>query len=58
MYYVTFNAITDALEIATELPLSRERERLLYVLKNAQQESEEIYLVSTDMILELLPKCS
>lgn len=56
MYYINFNAITDALEVVEALPLSPEREQLGEILRRAQQSSEEIYLLE-DKPVESFPKC-
>ena len=48
MYHVTFNAITDALEIVQGLPEGREKLRILTILETAQLQTEELYLQQTE----------
>lgn len=59
MYYIAFNAITDALEIIETLPQSQEREQLRGILCTAQQNSEQVYLLSEGTkTVKLFSKCS
>lgn len=59
MYDIVFNAITDALEIIETLPQSQERERLRGILCTAQQNSEQVYLLSEGTkTVKLFSKCS
>lgn len=44
LYYVTFNAVTDALEIVRALPESGEKVQILRILETAQIQTEELYL--------------
>jgi len=59
MYYIVFNAITDALEVMEALPQCPEREQLRKILCTAQQNSEQVYVMSERAeTVKLFPKCS
>ncbi len=48
MYYIVFNAVTDALEIAKSLSPGPERRCLQEILCAAQRNSEQMYLLSEE----------